>query len=117
MGFWKKLFGIGAAAGGTAAAVKVAQKVKENNPDGVGDVNADGKVDYKDYVEETKKAAGEVYEEVASVVGSMGADAIEKAKAMGEELTEKAKATGEDLKEMAEGFVNKEGAEGGDTPV
>ena len=39
MGFFKKLFGFGAAAGGAAAAVKVAQKVKENNPEGVGDVN------------------------------------------------------------------------------
>ena len=48
MGFWKKLFGIGAAAGATVAAAKVADKVKKNNPDGVGDVNGDGKVNAAD---------------------------------------------------------------------
>ena len=55
MGFFKKLFGF--------AAVKVADKVKENNPDGVQDVNEDGKVDYKDYIIETKKAAKETFAE------------------------------------------------------
>lgn len=79
MGFFKKLFGFGAAAGGAAAAVKVAQKVKENNPEGVGDVNGDGAVDYKDYVEEAKKAAGEVYDEVADKVKELGSDVAEKA--------------------------------------
>ena len=34
MGFLKKLLGIGVVAGTTVAAVKVADKVKENNPDG-----------------------------------------------------------------------------------
>ena len=89
MGFWKKLFGIGAAAGGTAAAVKVAQKVKENNPDGVGVVNEDGVVDYKDYVEVTKKAAGEVYEEVAEKAKEVGAETVEMAKTKGDELRDK----------------------------
>ena len=50
MGFWKKLFGIGAAAGATVAAVKVADKVKKNNPDGIGDVNGDGRVNSMDYL-------------------------------------------------------------------
>ena len=63
MGFFKKLFGFGATVAGTVAAVKVADKVKENNPDGVQDVNEDGKVDYKDYIIETKKAAKETFAE------------------------------------------------------
>ncbi len=68
MGFWKKLFGIGAAAGATVAAVKVADKVKKNNPDGIGDVNGDGKVNAADYAQEIKKAAGEVYRDAADAV-------------------------------------------------
>ena len=64
MGFLKRLFGFGATVAGTVAAVKVSEKVKENNPGGVQDVNGDGKVDYKDYAIETKKAAKEVYAEV-----------------------------------------------------
>ena len=45
MGFLKKLLGIGVTAGATVAAVKVAEQVKENNPDGVQDVNGDGNPD------------------------------------------------------------------------
>ena len=45
----KKLLGFGATVAGAVAAVKVGEKVKENNPDGIQDVNGDGKVDYKDY--------------------------------------------------------------------
>jgi hypothetical protein len=44
MGFLRKLLGIGVTAGATVAAVRVADKYKENNPDGVQDVNGDGKV-------------------------------------------------------------------------
>ena len=57
----KNLLGFGATVAGTVAAMKVGEKVKENNPDGVQDVNGDGKVDYKDYLIETKKAAQETY--------------------------------------------------------
>ena len=57
----KKLLGFGATVAGTVAAVKVGEKVKENNPDGIQDVNGDGKVDYKDYAIEVKKAAQETY--------------------------------------------------------
>ena len=63
MGFLKRLLGFGTTVAGTVAAVKVSEKVKENNPNGVQDVNGDGKVDYKDYVIETKKAAKETYDE------------------------------------------------------
>ena len=55
MGFLKRLFGFGATVAGTVAAVKVTDKVKENNPGGVQDVNGDGKVDYKDYAIEAKR--------------------------------------------------------------
>ena len=68
MGFWKKLLRIGAAAGATVAAVKVADKVKKNNPEGIGDTNGDGRVDAADYAREIKKAAGEVYRETADAV-------------------------------------------------
>ncbi len=63
MGFLKKLFGIGVTAGATVAAVRVADKYKQNNPDGVPDVNGDGKVDYEDKLLEVKRAASEVYTE------------------------------------------------------
>ena len=48
MGFLKRLFRVGATAGATVAAMKVAEKYKKNNPNGVGDVNGDGKVDSAD---------------------------------------------------------------------
>ena len=78
MGFLKRLFGFGATVAGTVAAVKVTEKVKENNPDGVQDVNGDGKVDYKDYAIEAKKAAKEVYAEVKEKAPGVVADAKEK---------------------------------------
>ena len=58
-----KLIKTGAAAGTAVAGVKVAQRVKENNPEGVQDVNGDGRVDYKDKVIEAEKAAKEIFEE------------------------------------------------------
>lgn len=62
MGFLKKLLGVGVTAGATVAAMKVAEQYKENNPDGVQDVNGDGKVDAADVAAEVKKAAVEVYQ-------------------------------------------------------
>lgn len=50
----------GVAVAGLAAAAAVAKKAIENNPEGVKDVNGDGKVDYKDYIEVAKDAAKEV---------------------------------------------------------
>ena len=92
MGFLKRLFGFGATVAGTVAAVKVGEKVKENNPDGVQDVNGDGKVDYKDYAIEAKKAAKEVYAEVKQKAPGVMADAKEK----GEKLYQDAKETVQD---------------------
>ena len=92
MGFLKRLFGFGATVAGTVAAVKVTEKVKENNPDGVQDVNGDGKVDYKDYAIEAKKAAMEVYAEVREKAPGVMADAKEK----GERLYQDAKETVKD---------------------
>ena len=92
MGFLKRLFGFGATVAGTVAAVKVTDKVKENNPNGVQDVNGDGKVDYKDYAIEAKKAAKEVYAEVKQKAPGVMADAKEK----GEKLYEDAKETVKD---------------------
>ena len=92
MGFLKRLFGFGATVAGTVAAVKVGEKVKENNPDGVKDVNGDGKVDYKDYAIEAKKAAKEVYAEVRQKAPGVVAEAKEK----GSELYQDAKETVKD---------------------
>jgi hypothetical protein len=66
MGFIRRLLGIGVTAGATVAAVKVADRYKQNNPDGVQDVNGDGKVDAKDVFSEVTKAAAEVYDEAAA---------------------------------------------------
>lgn len=68
MGLLKKLFGIGVTAGATVAAVRVSDRVKANNPDGVPDINGDGKVDAKDLFSEVKRAAGEVYAETAASI-------------------------------------------------
>ena len=92
MGFLKRLLGFGTTVAGTVAAVKVTEKVKENNPDGVQDVNGDGKVDYKDYVIEAKKAAKEVYAEVKQKAPGVMAEAKEK----GSEFYEDAKKTVKD---------------------
>ena len=92
MGFLKRLLGFGTTVAGTVAAVKVTEKVKENNPDGVQDVNGDGKVDYKDYVIEAKKAAKETYAEFKEKAPGVVAEAKEK----GSELYEDAKKTVKD---------------------
>ena len=75
MGFLKRLLGFGTTVAGTVAAVKVTEKVKENNPDGIQDVNGDGKVDYKDYAIEAKKAAQEVYAEAKEKAPGVMAEA------------------------------------------
>ena len=75
MGSLKKLLGFGTTVAGTVAAVKVTEKVKENNPDGIQDVNGDGKVDYKDYAIEAKKAAQEVYAEAKEKAPGVMAEA------------------------------------------
>ena len=71
MGFLKRLFRIGATEGATVAAMKVAEKYKKNNPNGVGDVNGDGKVDSADVLIEVGKAAREVYDNAAAAVNNM----------------------------------------------
>ena len=85
-------------------------KVKENNPDGVQDVNGDGKVDYKDYVIEAKKAAKETYAEfkekapgVVAEAKKTGTDLYEDVKEKGAELYEDAKKT---VKETFNGSQN-----------
>ncbi len=80
MGFLKKLLGIGAVAGTTVAAMKVSEKYKENNPDGLKDVNGDGKVDAMDVLTEVAKAATEVYTEAADAVKEKAPQVIEAVK-------------------------------------
>ena len=86
MGFLKKLFGIGAVAGTTVAAMKVSEKYKENNPEGVKDVNGDGKVDATDVLTEVAKAATEVYTEVADTVKEKAPQVIEAVKQTADEI-------------------------------
>ena len=93
MGFLRKLLGFGTTVAGTVAAVKVTEKVKENNPEGVQDVNGDGKVDYKDYAIEAKKAAKEVYAEVKEKAPVVMADAKEKGSEFYQDAKEKVKDT------------------------
>ena len=93
MGFLKRLLGFGTTVAGTVAAVKVTEKVKENNPDGVQDVNGDGKVDYKDYAIEAKKAAKEVYAEVKEKAPGVMANAKEKGSEFYQDAKEKVKDT------------------------
>ena len=93
MGFLGKLLGFGTTVAGTVAAVKVGEKVKENNPDGVQDVNGDGKVDYKDYAIEAKKAAKEVYAEVKEKAPGVMAEAKEKGGELYQDAKEKVKET------------------------
>ena len=92
MGFLKRLLGFGTTVAGTVAAVKVTEKVKENNPDGIQDVNGDGKVDYKDYAIEVKKAAKETYAEFKEKAPGVMAEA----KKTGTDLYEDAKKTVKD---------------------
>ena len=89
MGFLKRLLGFGTTVAGTVAAVKVTEKVKENNPNGIQDVNGDGKVDYKDYLIETKKAAQETYAEFKQKAPGVMAEAKER----GTEIYQDAKRT------------------------
>ena len=93
MGFLKRLLGFGTTVAGTVAAVKVTEKVKENNPDGVQDVNGDGKVDYRDYAIEAKKAAKEVYAEVKEKAPVVMANAKEKGSEFYQDAKEKVKDT------------------------
>lgn len=70
MGFIRRLLGIGVTAGATVAAVKVAEQYKENNPNGVQDVNGDGKADAADVMIEVAKAASEVYNDAVETIQS-----------------------------------------------
>jgi ElaB/YqjD/DUF883 family membrane-anchored ribosome-binding protein len=107
MGFLKKLLGIGVTAGATVAAVKVAEQVKENNPDGVQDVNGDGKVDVKDYFEEVKKAATEVYQDAASAIKEKAPVFTQKAKDAAEDVKGVVNDAAETVKEKAPEYVQK----------
>ena len=93
MGSLKKLLGFGTTVAGTVAAVKVTEKVKENNPDGIQDVNGDGKVDYKDYAIEVKKAAKETYAEFKEKAPGVMAEAKEKGAALYEDAKKTVKDT------------------------
>ena len=93
MGFLSKLLGFGTTVAGTVAAVRVTEKVKENNPEGVQDVNGDGKVDYKDYAIEAKKAAQEVYAEAKEKAPGVMAEAKEKGGELYQDAKEKVKET------------------------
>jgi hypothetical protein len=107
VGFLKKILGIGVVAGATVAAVKVADQVKENNPDGVQDVNGDGKVDAKDYFEEVKKAATEVYQDAAAAIKEKAPVFTQKAKDAAEDVKEAVSGAAATVKEKAPEYTEK----------
>lgn len=107
MGFLKRLLGIGVTAGATVAAVKVAEQVKENNPNGVQDVNGDGKVDAKDYFEEVKKATVEVYQEASAAIKQKAPEFSQKAKETADDVKEAVTNAAETVKEKAPEYVQK----------
>lgn len=72
MKFIRKLLGIGVVAGTTAAAIKVAEKVKENNPAGMFDT------DPKAVVGEVARAAADVYHEAADTVMEKAPEVVDK---------------------------------------
>lgn len=89
MGILNKVVGTAAAAGAGAAGVVIANKVKENNPEGVGDSNNDGKVDYADYLVEVEKAVKELYSENAPAVKEAAQKKIDEIKAANPEALAK----------------------------
>lgn len=91
MKFFKRLFGTAAVAGTAVAATQVGAKVKENNPDGIQDVNGDGKVDAADYIAEVKKAATELYGDKAEAVKEAVQNAIENPAEAAEKVKESVK--------------------------
>ncbi|MEA4912740.1 MAG: hypothetical protein VB092_09055 [Oscillospiraceae bacterium] len=98
MSFLSKLLGIGAVAGATVAAMKVSEKYKQNNPDGL-DSDGDGKVDVNDVVTEVTKAATEVYNDASEKAKDVAASAKQKAGELYEqapEMLEKVKKTAKD---------------------
>ena len=107
MGFLKRLLGIGVTAGATVAAVKVAEQVKENNPNGVPDVNGDGKVDAKDYFEEVKKATVEVYQEATAAIKQKAPEFSQKAKDAAGDVKEVVTNAAETVKEKAPEYAEK----------
>jgi len=107
VGFLKKLLGIGVTAGATVAAVRVADQVKENNPDGIKDVNGDGKVDAKDYFEEVKKAATEVYQDAAAAIKEKAPVFTQKAKDAADDVKEVVTNAAETVKEKAPEYMQK----------
>ena len=66
MGFFGRLFGTATAAGAGVVGVKVAEKVKENNPNGVESTT--------DKISAVKQAAAEVFAEVAGFVSEKAPD-------------------------------------------
>ena len=107
MGFLRRLLGIGVTAGATVAAVKVAEQVKENNPNGVQDVNGDGKVDAVDYFEEVKKATVEVYQEASAAIKQKAPEFSQKAKDAAGDVKEVVTNAAETVKEKAPEYAEK----------
>ena len=93
MGFLKKLFRIGVTAGATVAAVRVADKYKEQNPEGTPDLNGDGKVNAADVIMGVTKAASSVYDDAAAKVRKKAPEYGDKAKTTAENVSQKVEDT------------------------
>lgn len=76
MGIIKGTLKVGALVGTGYVGKKIYDRYRENNPDGVGDVNGDGTVDYKDTASEIVRAAEEVLGEVGGKAKEKGGEAV-----------------------------------------
>ncbi len=104
MGLFKKLFGAGVVAGTTVAAMKVAEKVKANRPEGEAAPESAGVFD------EVVKAAGELYQETAEAVKEKAPEVLntikEKAPEVVNTVKEKAPEVLNTVKEKAQQAVD-----------
>lgn len=72
-----RLASVTAIVGATLVAKKIADKVIENNPEGVQSSKESGKAVFSDYTTEVKKAAKEVYCETSEQIKQKAPEAID----------------------------------------
>ncbi|MEG0750394.1 MAG: hypothetical protein RR998_00970 [Oscillospiraceae bacterium] len=100
MGFFKKLLGLGVAAGATVAAVKVAQKYEDNRANAPEPTEAED-VSTSTVLQELGKAASDVYTEASSKVKEVAESAGVDTAAVSDAVVKAGKAVGEAGKVVA----------------
>ena len=99
MSFISKLLGVAVTAGATVAAMKVADKYKKNNPEGVQPAEGQEKAGVNEMLDEVGKAATEVYNDAAAAVKQTA----EKAKEMAPDVIDKVRQTAKNAVESITG--------------